>query len=158
MNLTRDYFSTIPIWVKFNNLSIELWTKDAICRIDSTLGTPIKMKNNTAQELRMQFARVLIEIDIDFSYPDIVKGTFSDGSTTCINISYEYRPKLYENCKVFGHSTKNCGTNYQQKWKPKETVSAARSSFNNILPIQSDKQKTANTCPIAASNNSARKG
>lgn len=52
MKLTRDFFTFVPIWIKFHDLNLKLWTKDSISIIASTLGKPIKMDNNIAKELR----------------------------------------------------------------------------------------------------------
>ena len=125
---------------------MDLWTKNAISRIASTLGKPIKMDNNTANELRLQFARVLVEIDANFQFPTVVKGILSNGNNIDISISYEYKPKTCDTCKVFGHCTRNCVLSLQQKWRPKETTGTVnqkeilqKSATNiNDMPSRSD--------------------
>lgn len=142
MNLTRDYFTSIPIWIRFHNMNLELWTKDAICRISLTLGKPNKMDTNTAKELRLQYACVLVEIEHGFNYPETIKGVLSNGSTTIINVSYEYKTKPCENCHVYGHSTKNCCVFLQQKWKPKDDTTTTQSIFSyDKKKIHSDVNK-----------------
>lgn len=106
--MTRDYFTSIPIWVKLQDLSLDLWTKEAFRHTTSTLGKPIRMDNNTAKDLHLHFAQVLIEIQSDYEHPTHVQGMHSNGTIIDIEVSYKYMPKPCDNCHVFGHSTMNC--------------------------------------------------
>lgn len=60
--LARDYFSSIPIWVKLEDLNLHFWNRDVISRIASTIERPVKMDTTTTAENRLHYARVLVEV------------------------------------------------------------------------------------------------
>lgn len=76
------------------------------------MGKPIGMDNYTTKEARLHYARILVEIDPNFTYPTTVQGLNYDGDVIDIQVSSEYMPCPCENCNVFGHSSKNCGLSF----------------------------------------------
>lgn len=66
MKFTGDYFSSVSIWIKSHDLSLEMWNKDTIRRISSTLVNLIRMDTNTTKETRLNYARILLKIDVNF--------------------------------------------------------------------------------------------
>lgn len=41
MHLTKSVFSSVPVWVKFFNVPLELWTDDRLSSIASVIGNPL---------------------------------------------------------------------------------------------------------------------
>ncbi|GAV74308.1 DUF4283 domain-containing protein, partial [Cephalotus follicularis] len=41
MSLNKDSFSSIPVWVKLENVPSELWTKPGLSYVASALGVPL---------------------------------------------------------------------------------------------------------------------
>lgn len=58
--ITKELFTIISIWVCFTDLKLEYWNNEGISRIASNLG-------NTAMENSLNYARVLIKVDVEFS-------------------------------------------------------------------------------------------
>lgn len=83
---------TIPICKRIIDLNLAYWSKEVISRIASALGRPIRM-DNTTSEIRLKYAHVLVEVDVDFKYPDKVQVIRSNNNREYIELAYEYKPK-----------------------------------------------------------------
>ncbi|GAV70613.1 DUF4283 domain-containing protein [Cephalotus follicularis] len=60
MSLSKDSFSSIPVWVKLSNVPYELWTKSGLSYVASALGVPLCMDTATTASNRLSFARVVL--------------------------------------------------------------------------------------------------
>lgn len=112
----RDLLTKMPIWVKLTNLELELWDKEAISAIASVIGRPIKMDRITADESRIAFAKVLIEMSALDEFPNEVEAELYNGEVLKIKVEYLYKPLCCVKCMVFGHSSAQCNT---ERWVPK---------------------------------------
>lgn len=63
-SFNQEILKVIPIWVTFPNLPLNCWSMDSLSRIGSTLGVPIYADECTTKQLRISFARILIEMDV----------------------------------------------------------------------------------------------
>jgi hypothetical protein len=62
MNLSLN---SVPIWIKLHNLPLEYWNTVCLSHIASGVGKPICADSVTEQYLRLGFARVLVEVNVD---------------------------------------------------------------------------------------------
>lgn len=71
MEFTREELYTVTIWVKLPGLNFKYWgLKDS--KIGSMIGKPLMADKNTERKIGLNFARLLIEVDVDSPLPDKV--------------------------------------------------------------------------------------
>ena len=97
----------IPVWAKFHNVPIELWSEEGLSHIASAVGIPLYADAATEACSRVSFARICVEVDA--SRPLVeefeVEVFQADGSSSLVTIgvSFQWKPPVCEVCKVFGH-------------------------------------------------------
>ncbi|XP_016451197.1 uncharacterized protein LOC107775908 [Nicotiana tabacum] len=106
--MNKEPTQLIPIWVMFPNLLIQFWAPGNLERITSCIGKPICIDKLTAQEQRIAYARILIEIDISQPLPESISLELPDGTHYSQNIEYEWKPLFYQDCLKVGHNTRDC--------------------------------------------------
>ena len=105
----KDKLLTIPIWVKFPNLPLRLWSPTLMSRLASTLGKPLYMDEATATGSRVDYARVCTEIEASFQFPRYTHSEV-DGIQEEIAVHYDWEPKPCTACASFGHEHGSCVT------------------------------------------------
>ena len=110
--LAKDELSKIPVWAKFHNVPIELWTEEGLSHIASVVGLPLYADAVTEACSRISFAQICIELDASTPLVDDfeVELLQEDGSSKMVTIfvSYQWRPTVCEVCQVFGHASTSC--------------------------------------------------
>lgn len=148
-NFQEEILRVIPVWVKLPNLPLCCWGMDSLSRIGSLVGVPLFADECTSKQLRISFARLLIEVDVTKSVTKVVQIQDSCGRTFNQKVEYEWLPPFCKECQIIGHdcSVKKGQTRYQpathvqpvQKkvtkvWKPKKVVNAAVSVPEPAVP------------------------
>ncbi|GAV66714.1 DUF4283 domain-containing protein [Cephalotus follicularis] len=108
MSLSKDSFSTIPVWVKLANVPSELWTKQGLSYVANALGVPLCMDAATTAGNRLSFARVCIEMKASSNFPTSYKVRRRNGTLVEVLVQYAWKPSPCSECKVFDHSSKQC--------------------------------------------------
>lgn len=116
MKLTREFLNSMPVWINLPNLDLDFWSTEAISRIASTLGQPLRLENLH----RISYARVLIEINIDFKFPEAIPIQCQNGNIVWQRVIYEWTPSACVNCRAFGHSIDVCKSS--RVWIPKNNL------------------------------------
>ncbi|KAH1265639.1 hypothetical protein GmHk_01G001310 [Glycine max] len=106
----NEELSKIPVWVKLRNLPLELWNPQALGKILSKIGSPIRSDHLTASKGSISFARALVEVDASLELIDEVRFRLPTGKTFVQKIEYENRPSFCTHCKMIGHRLTNCKT------------------------------------------------
>lgn len=109
---------SIPIWIRLPNLDLDFWTVEALSRIASILGHPIKLDNVTEELIRISYARILVEVSVDFTFPESTPIKCFNGEFVWQKVEYEWVPTVCSFCKIFGHSDALCKA--AKVWVPKE--------------------------------------
>lgn len=104
---TKDQPSKIPAWIKILKLPLEFWTAECFSKIASTIGKPLHVDQATAKKLRLDYARICVEIDAGTELPDDVEITIN-GEAVIVALQYQWLPPICTDCKVFGHPTGSC--------------------------------------------------
>ncbi|KAH0717608.1 hypothetical protein KY285_013639 [Solanum tuberosum] len=91
-DFNKEVMQTIPIWVKFPNLSLNCWGVNSLSRIGSGLRVPIYADECTTQVDRISYAIVLIEMEITKTLPIELKVEDPNGRLFTQEISYEWVP------------------------------------------------------------------
>ena len=95
--------------MKFPKLPLYFWSPALISRIASTLGVPLYMDEATATGSRVDFARICVEIDVVFSFPQTTHLEVN-GSQEDIHVDYDWEPHPCAMCSSFNHEEGSCST------------------------------------------------
>lgn len=129
-----EEISKCPIWIQLPNLPLSLWTKCALSKIGSKIGTPITTDLLTQNRGRIAYARLLVEVDVhqeNTPLPENVTMVLRNGKEHVQRVKYEYIPYYCKSCKLIGHDWGHCGYN-SEKIVPK-TSSGTKNGEENGL-------------------------
>ena len=88
-------------------------------RVGSTLGVPLFADACTSQQLRISFARLLIEMDITQPLPTEIQVEDASGNNYTQPVVYEWKPPFCASCNKVGH---NCSQAQKSKPSKAKTV------------------------------------
>jgi hypothetical protein len=108
MQLLKLSLSTIPVWVKLHNLPIEYWNSTYLSYVASGIGKPLCADSVTEEQLRLGFARVLIEVNVDSKFLKEIEIEGANGVKVTVGIEYPWLPVKCKKCRSFGHLSHNC--------------------------------------------------
>jgi hypothetical protein len=134
MQLLKLSLSTIPVWVKLHNLPIEYWNSTCLSYVASGIGKPLCADSVTEEQLRLGFARVLIEVNVDSEFPKEIEIEGADGVRVTVGIEYPWLPVKCKKCRSFGHLAHNCTRMEKQVWIPRKN-----DPVKKVLPKQDKK-------------------
>ncbi|WMV59334.1 hypothetical protein MTR67_052719 [Solanum verrucosum] len=93
-DLSKEFPTEIPLWIKFPNLPMTCWSKDSLSRIASTVGKPVYADECTAKQTRISFSQMLIEVNVSNPLPDEITVLESNGRQIKQVATYDWRPKF----------------------------------------------------------------
>nr|XP_016458609.1 PREDICTED: uncharacterized protein LOC107782255 [Nicotiana tabacum] len=96
--MSKETTNNIPVWVNFPELPIQYWMVENLGRIASSIGNPICTDKLTAQEARISYARMLIEMDVSQPLPETVLI-----ETAGKKLSYDWQPSFCQDYLQIGH-------------------------------------------------------
>jgi phage FluMu protein Com len=100
--------SSTPIWIKMHNLPIEFWNTTCLSYVASGIGKPLCTDSIAEEQLRIGFARVLVEVSIDSDFPKEIEIVGVVGNRVVVGIEYPWIPIKCMKCKSFGHLAHTC--------------------------------------------------
>ncbi|XP_070029543.1 uncharacterized protein [Nicotiana sylvestris] len=106
-DLNEEVLRTIPLWIKFSNLPLNLWSNQVLSKIGSGLGKPIYANSCTAIAERISYAMILIEMDVTRSLPEKIKLCDPKGKVLEQIVHYDYKPTYCQKCCQLGHTCKD---------------------------------------------------
>ncbi|XP_019262025.1 PREDICTED: uncharacterized protein LOC109239887 [Nicotiana attenuata] len=147
----QEFMIEILLWVKFPKLPMSCWGCGSLGRIASALGKPLFADECTTKQMKISYARMLIEVNVSKPLPDTIVVMDPDGKKFQQEVEFEWKPQFCPKCQVIGH---NCTKKPElqvmdrqvhnrrggeqkkivQEWKPKET-----------MPKQNDEQQQVTT-------------
>ncbi|XP_033513808.1 uncharacterized protein [Nicotiana tomentosiformis] len=65
MEFTREQLYTMPIWIRLPGLDFKYWSPKGLSKIGSLVGKPLMVDKNTEKKTRLNFARMLIEVEME---------------------------------------------------------------------------------------------
>ena len=68
VRFTKEDVWKVPVWVQLRNLELKYWGERSMAKIVSSLGNLIKPDQATQNRDKLQFARVLIEMDVSTGF------------------------------------------------------------------------------------------
>lgn len=128
---------TVPVWVKFFGVPLHMWNSDGLSLIASYLGIPLLADDCTINQTRLSYARICIEIDIDFDYPASIPLLIDGKFYFDLPVEYQWRPPKCDTCMVYGHNTRNCSRKLKRKWISKKVRTVHPHQNSGIEKIMS---------------------
>ncbi|XP_021991387.1 uncharacterized protein LOC110888155 [Helianthus annuus] len=118
VSLKKDGIKTVPVWIKFHNVPLAVYTDEGLSLLASKLGIPKRLDAYTADMCaenwgRTSFARAMIEISADNELKDhivlaIPKLDEEGYLMERVDVEYEWKPHRCAVCCLFGHSDAKC--------------------------------------------------
>ncbi|XP_019241257.1 PREDICTED: uncharacterized protein LOC109221251 [Nicotiana attenuata] len=100
------FLKEIPLWVSFPNLPMAYWGKESLSRLGSAIGVPLFADECTANQSRISFARMLIEVNITKPLPTGVTIQDPSGKMYKQVVRFEWQPEFCSDCQQLGHICK----------------------------------------------------
>lgn len=99
----EEIMRVIPVWVRLPNLPLHCWGVESLSRIVSAIGVPIIADECTANQLKVSFARVLVEIDITQDFVKDIRVRDNNGHEFTQRAIPEWCPFFCRKCNKIGH-------------------------------------------------------
>ncbi|CAI9112834.1 OLC1v1013328C1 [Oldenlandia corymbosa var. corymbosa] len=117
----------VPVWVQLRGLELKYWNIDTLSRMASTLGLPIMTDELTASRDKVQYARILVEMEIKEQVPEQICFEDEKGNVQEQKVTYEWKPVQCQGCKGYGHSGEQCRNNQVMKQSVRNGENSLRS-------------------------------
>ncbi|KAL2930688.1 hypothetical protein RDABS01_036098 [Bienertia sinuspersici] len=124
-----DDICKIPIWVQLD-LHFKYWGFHCIDKIIKPLGKLCKLDENTMQRNKLQYARCMVEVNINQQYPPSVHFMNERKEKIEVGITYEWKPEVCAQCKKMGHSGQECHARVKQQKQQWIKKSKQPNTFN----------------------------
>ncbi|XP_016452665.2 uncharacterized protein LOC107777186 [Nicotiana tabacum] len=115
IDVSKEKVDRIPIWIRLKGLDIKYWGKNALTKISGMIGKPLKADRATTNKKRLAFAKVLVEVLINQTYPTQVIFENEMGKIVKQEVYYEWKPTLCPKCKNFGHELQDYRKLYKEE-------------------------------------------
>ncbi|XP_062085877.1 uncharacterized protein LOC133791983 [Humulus lupulus] len=144
---TLKAVKSVPVWVRLPGLGLQYWGTKCLSAIMSTIGVPILVDKVTKDRSMMQFARVLVEIELSEDLPKSVQFLNEKGQLIEQLLEFEWLPTQCRGCKVYGHTERMCNKKPVEVWREKTRV---RKEEDSQVPMNLSKvAETTETVPTA---------
>ncbi|XP_019262495.1 PREDICTED: uncharacterized protein LOC109240323 [Nicotiana attenuata] len=152
--MSKELMTNVPVWVTFPRLPIQYWTGENLGRIASSIGKPICTDKLTAQEARISYARMLIEMDISQALPEDVLIETSNGELRQQQLKYDWHPSFCQDCLSIRFNTGECKNQKGEKKEGKGQQEGKKQGKKVITKwIAKAREETQNKVTIAEENN-----
>ncbi|XP_062119067.1 uncharacterized protein LOC133832784 [Humulus lupulus] len=116
---TLKAVKSVPVWIRLPGLGLQYWGTKCLSALMSTIGVPILVDKVTKDRSMMQFARVLVEIELSEDLPKSVQFLNEKGQLVEQFLEFEWLPTQCRGCKVYGHTERMCNKKLAEIWRPK---------------------------------------
>ena len=128
----------LPLWIQLSNVPLDFFTQREISYIASAIGNPLYMDRITANQQKLSYAKVCVEIEVTKDIPRSIEVELRNGRTMSIMVEVPWMHAKCSQCRIFGHGEKFCPMKQgiTKVWKPKsmeqkKIVVEARGSGSN---------------------------
>ena len=120
MDLYTEKIESLPIWVQLPDLELKYEGSTSLSKICSTLGIPLKTDRYTRDKSMIKYARVLVDMELEGSFPDTIEFFNEHEVLIRQEIKYAWMPTKCQCCGMFGHKEDQCRKKpgVRQEWKP----------------------------------------
>ncbi|XP_062113082.1 uncharacterized protein LOC133824231 [Humulus lupulus] len=119
---TLKAVKSVPVWVRLPGLGLQYWGTKCLSALMSTIGVPILVDKVMKDRSMMQFARVLVEIELSEDLPKSVQFLNEKGKLMEQLLEFEWLPTQCRGCKVYGHTERMCNKKPSEIWRQKSQI------------------------------------
>ncbi|XP_074289309.1 uncharacterized protein LOC141614463 [Silene latifolia] len=157
VRISKVSVKKVLIWVKLVGLDLKFWGAKCLEKLASLVGRFARIDDSTLDKTLLGFARIMVEVEIDQSFPNSV--TFEDelGNEVKVAIEYDWLPITCKQCRGIGHATNACRRKVigekrplakqpqRQVWQPKKAsgVDTSHVDPKEFLPLVSQEKQLA---------------
>ncbi|XP_074314107.1 uncharacterized protein LOC141649312 [Silene latifolia] len=108
VRISKVSVKKVPIWVKLVGLDLKFWGAKCLEKLASLVGRFVRIDDSTLDKALLGFARIMVEVEIDQSFPNSI--TFEDelGNEVKVAIEYDWITITCKQCRGIGHATNAC--------------------------------------------------
>ncbi|XP_021774067.1 uncharacterized protein LOC110738017 [Chenopodium quinoa] len=108
LDLSEDTILQIPVWVRFPDLNLKFWSQATLMKIAGLVGNPIKTDKATASKELLEYARVMVEVQVDGNFPEYVDFLDEEGRVVHQEVVFEWKPVKCSMYNGLGHDVSKC--------------------------------------------------
>ncbi|KAL9246158.1 hypothetical protein vseg_019730 [Gypsophila vaccaria] len=123
LELIKAPVTRVPVWIRLYKVNLKYWGENCLIKIASEIGKVLKLDERTIQKTHLEFARVMVEMEINQELKYEIEFEDEFDQVDYIMVDYEWKPVSCKGCQGFGHQETECrrkldpGT--KQVWRPK---------------------------------------
>ena len=92
MDLKKEEVKKVSIWIQLPNLDLKYWGRgECLMKLTAGIGNFIKFSQATFNSDRLIFARIMIEVAMNQSFPDAVWFENEKGVNIAQEVMYEWK-------------------------------------------------------------------
>lgn len=126
------------VWVKLQDLLWEYWNLQTLVEIVSCFRVLLRVYKATLDGAFGHFGRVLVEVDLSTSLPQMV-GVEREGGGLCIDLLFENIPAFCKLCSSLGNQAYEC----QRNRKPEDVQRQYAKERKAEKPTRTETDKPA---------------
>ena len=69
-NFTKKKVDMVPTWIQLKGPELKYWGQKSLFKIAEQIGQPMKVDENTRRRDKLMFPRILMEVNIEHSFPN----------------------------------------------------------------------------------------
>lgn len=117
----KEVLKSLPLQVRFEHRPVSFWSESSLSKIASVMGIPKVANDCTTRNKSLQYARVLVEVDV--TVPRVHEVKIDVGGTQLLKqkVWYKNWSKFCLKCDVLGHVCQR-KTKWVHKWVLKKEM------------------------------------
>ncbi|CAL9224751.1 unnamed protein product [Arabidopsis halleri] len=100
--------SAMPLWVDLKGVPADLFSLPGLSFLSSTAGNYVKLHPNTERCIRLDVARILVEVNLQKPLVEQICFPGPNDTTITVTVSYPWLPPKCSLCSKWGHNVKEC--------------------------------------------------
>ncbi|XP_074283243.1 uncharacterized protein LOC141607794 [Silene latifolia] len=108
VKISKVSVATVPIWAKLVGLDLKFWGSNCLGKLAGLIGKFVKIDELTTERRLLGYARVMVEVEVDKSYPDKFQFEDENGQEVTVLVEYDWLHIACLKCKGVGHKDVQC--------------------------------------------------
>lgn len=111
IEFSKDELLSVPIQIKLPHLDFKYWSAKGLSKIGSLVGKPLMADKHTEKKVGLNFARLLVKVQIGSNLPEYVYFKNERGNVIEKKVTYNWQPSVCKVCQKYGHKEDVCRKN-----------------------------------------------
>ena len=124
MDLGTETLKSLPIWIRLPDLDLKYWGLNSLSKICSAFSIPLKTYKYIKGKTMIRYARVLVDMQLEGSFPDFIEFFNEQNVLVRQQIQYEWVLVKCLFCGMYGHKEDVCKRKdgARKEWRVKQKV------------------------------------